>query len=147
MPLIIYSISREISKEEAESLIEDAEKFLDRITIALDELKIWSRWKMLEGIEIKQLRRFADAQGFFTEILRKDWQLLEAEIQQTNFSISYPGIVRAWHWHLIGQVDCFVVLKFLKGALKICAYDDEYKKSSKSIGFWVKSWITNSAKE
>lgn len=35
-----YSISREISKEEAESLIEDAEKFLDRITIALDEVKI-----------------------------------------------------------------------------------------------------------
>jgi uncharacterized protein (UPF0332 family) len=34
-----YSITREISKEEAESLIEDAEKFLDRITIALDEVK------------------------------------------------------------------------------------------------------------
>jgi len=40
MPPTIYSISREISKEEAESLIEDAEKFLDRITIALDEVKI-----------------------------------------------------------------------------------------------------------
>jgi dTDP-4-dehydrorhamnose 3,5-epimerase len=52
---------------------------------------------MLKGIEVKQLRRFADERGFFTEILRKDWQLLEAEIQQTNFSISYPGIVRAWH--------------------------------------------------
>lgn len=34
-----YSITREISKEEAESLIEDAEKFLDRITIALDKIK------------------------------------------------------------------------------------------------------------
>ena len=34
-----YSISREISKEEAESLIEDAEKFLDRIKRALNELK------------------------------------------------------------------------------------------------------------
>ena len=34
-----YSISREISKEEAESLIEDAEKFLDRIKRALVELK------------------------------------------------------------------------------------------------------------
>ena len=25
-------------------------------------------------------------------------------------------------------MDCFVVLKFLKGALKICAYDDETKE-------------------
>ena len=41
---------------------------------------------------------------------------------QANFSISYPGIVRAWHRHLMGQIDCFVVLR---GALKICAYDDE----------------------
>lgn len=34
-----YSISREISKEEAESIIEDAEKFLDRIKRVLEELK------------------------------------------------------------------------------------------------------------
>jgi len=39
MQPIFYSISREISKEEAESIIEDAEKFLDRITRAMDELK------------------------------------------------------------------------------------------------------------
>jgi len=77
---------------------------------------------MLKGIEVKPLRRFADERGFFTEIMRRDWQLLDDEIVQANFSISYPGIVRAWHRHLRGQVDCFVVLK---GALKICAYDDE----------------------
>ena len=76
---------------------------------------------MLKGIEVKQLRRFADERGFFTEIMRKDWQLLDEEVVQANFSISYPGMVRAWHRHLRGQVDCFVVLK---GALKICAYDD-----------------------
>ena len=34
-----YSISREISKEEAESIIEDAKKFLERIKRALEELK------------------------------------------------------------------------------------------------------------
>jgi len=34
-----YSISREISKEEAEAIIEDAEKFLERIKRALEELK------------------------------------------------------------------------------------------------------------
>jgi dTDP-4-dehydrorhamnose 3,5-epimerase len=77
---------------------------------------------MLKGIEVKPLRRFADERGFFTELMRKDWQLLEDELVQANFSISYPEMVRAWHRHLRGQVDCFVVLK---GAMKICAYDDE----------------------
>ena len=77
---------------------------------------------MLKGIEVKPLRKFADERGFFTEIMRRDWQLLDEELLQANFSISYPGMVRAWHRHLRGQVDCFVALK---GALKICAYDDE----------------------
>ena len=78
---------------------------------------------MLEGIEVKALKKFADERGFFTEIMRMDWkEVFHEEIAQTNFSISYPGMVRAWHRHLRGQIDCFVVLK---GALKICAYDDE----------------------
>jgi len=34
-----YSVSREISKEEAESIVEDAEKFLERIKRAIDEMK------------------------------------------------------------------------------------------------------------
>jgi dTDP-4-dehydrorhamnose 3,5-epimerase len=56
--------------------------------------------------------------------MRIDWKDLlgEDKIVQVNLSVSYPGIVRAWHRHLRGQVDYFLVLK---GALKICAYDDE----------------------
>jgi dTDP-4-dehydrorhamnose 3,5-epimerase len=78
---------------------------------------------MLDGIEVKPLRRFGDERGFFTEIMRRDWKdIFHEEVVQANFSISYPGMVRAWHRHVRGQVDCFVVLK---GAMKICAYDDE----------------------
>jgi dTDP-4-dehydrorhamnose 3,5-epimerase len=81
---------------------------------------------MLKGIEVKALRKFADERGFFTEIMREDWRdIFQDEIVQANFSISYPGMVRAWHRHLRGQVDCFVVLK---GAAKICAYNDETKE-------------------
>jgi dTDP-4-dehydrorhamnose 3,5-epimerase len=81
---------------------------------------------MLKGIEIKPLRRVVDERGFFTEIMREDWRdIFQDEIVQANFSISYPGMVRAWHRHLRGQVDCFAVLK---GAAKICAYDDETKE-------------------
>lgn len=81
---------------------------------------------MLEGIKIKSLKKFGDERGFLTEIMRRDWKdVFQEEVVQANLSISYPGIVRAWHRHLRGQVDHFVVLK---GALKICAYDDEIEE-------------------
>lgn len=78
---------------------------------------------MLKGIQIKPLKRRPDERGSLTEVMRKDWRelLREDEIAQANLSISYPGIIRAWHRHSRGQVDYFIVLK---GALKICAFDD-----------------------
>jgi len=79
---------------------------------------------MLEGIQIKPIKRIHDERGFFMELMRKDWRELlgEDEIVQANLSMSYPGIVRAWHRHLKGQVDHFVALK---GAIKICAFYEE----------------------
>jgi len=86
---------------------------------------------MLKGIEIKPLKKFADERGVFAEIMRNDWKgVFQEEVVQANFSVSYPGIVRAWHRHMRGQVDYFVVLK---GALKICAYDDETKELDEII--------------
>ncbi|HON36688.1 MAG TPA: dTDP-4-dehydrorhamnose 3,5-epimerase family protein [Methanothrix sp.] len=78
---------------------------------------------MLPGIVVKPLKRFADERGFFTEIMRTDWRdVIQDDIVQANMSVSYPGMVRAWHRHERGQVDHFLVIR---GALKICAYDDE----------------------
>lgn len=87
---------------------------------------------MLEGIRIKPIKRRFDERGFFTEIIRKDRRELldKDELAQANLSMSYPGIIRAWHRHLRGQTDYFIVLK---GALKICAYDDESKELDEVI--------------
>lgn len=78
----------------------------------------------LPGVKTYDLKIFLDERGFFSEAVRRDWRefLGEDEIVQINVSFSYPGIVRAWHRHVRGQVDYFLVLK---GAMKICAYDDE----------------------
>jgi dTDP-4-dehydrorhamnose 3,5-epimerase len=77
---------------------------------------------MLPGIIVRPLRRSADERGFFTEIMRSDWtDVFQDEVCQANMSISYPGMVRAWHKHEKGQVDRFLTIK---GAMKICAYDD-----------------------
>ena len=87
---------------------------------------------MLPGIVIKPLKRFPDERGSFTEIFRTVWKELVGDeaVAQANLSVSYPGMVRAWHKHERGQIDYFVVVK---GALKICAYDDVSKELNEVI--------------
>jgi len=79
---------------------------------------------MLSGIIIKPIKRLSDERGFFAEIMRNDWtELFENDtINQANLSFTYPSAIRAWHRHLRGQIDYFVALK---GAIKICAYDEK----------------------
>ena len=79
---------------------------------------------MLDGIRIKPIKRLPDERGFFSEVMRTDWRGLFAEdtIAQINHSFTYPNIIRAWHRHLRGQVDYFLVLR---GTIKICAFDDK----------------------
>jgi len=78
----------------------------------------------IEGVRTYDLEKRIDERGFFAEVLRKDWKELLGDegIAQVSISMSYPGIVRAWHRHARGQVDYWVVIQ---GALKIAAYDDE----------------------
>jgi dTDP-4-dehydrorhamnose 3,5-epimerase len=76
----------------------------------------------LEGFGTYELKVLPDERGLFAEVLRRDWQEVTGDwIEQVSLSHSYSGMVRAWHRHNRGQVDFITVLK---GALKICAYDD-----------------------
>jgi dTDP-4-dehydrorhamnose 3,5-epimerase len=86
---------------------------------------------MIEGIEVKDLIKHVDERGFFAQLMRQDWKklLLDDTIVQFNLSYSYPGIVRAWHRHVKGQVDYFICIE---GSVKVCAYDD--RKNSMTCG-------------
>ena len=86
----------------------------------------------LKGVKTYELNILPDERGFFAEALRRDWkELLEDEwITQANISYSYPNMVRAWHRHTRGQTDYFLVLK---GAMKICAYEEETGKMAEII--------------
>lgn len=83
----------------------------------------------LEGIRVYDLKKLPDERGFLAEVLRQDWRELlhDDRIVQANISVSYPGIIRAWHRHARGQVDYLVVLD---GVLKIAAYDDRVNSST-----------------
>src|SRR6267143_1644848 len=86
---------------------------------------------MLPGVRIQDIKKIVDERGFFGEIMRQDWKDLlgDDSIGQANLSLSYPGMIRAWHRHSRGQVDYFIVLR---GSIKICAYDD--KQGSRTNG-------------
>jgi len=85
---------------------------------------------VLPGFVVKDLKRIPDERGYFAEVMREDWKdfLDEDLIVQVNISLSYPGMIRAWHRHKQGQVDYFIALK---GALKVCAYDDREGSETK----------------
>lgn len=86
----------------------------------------------LKGVRTYEVNIIPDERGFFAEAFRQDWkELVEDEwIVQANISHSYPNIVRAWHKHVRGQVDYFLVLE---GAMKICAYQEESGKMAEVV--------------
>ena len=78
----------------------------------------------LEGVQVYNLKKHPDERGYFSEVLRQDWKdfLGTDKIVQSGLSMSYPGIVRAWHQHTRGQVDYFLVIQ---GTVRIVIYDDQ----------------------
>ena len=52
----------------------------------------------IEGVKIKTLIRHADDRGFFQEILQDDEGLLK-RFGQASMSKTYPGVIKAFHYH------------------------------------------------
>ena len=53
---------------------------------------------MIQGVVVKKLVRHPDDRGYFMEILRDDDNLLR-RFGQASFSKSYPGVIKAFHYH------------------------------------------------
>ena len=72
----------------------------------------------IQGVEVKRLQAHADDRGHLTEILRRDDPIFEG-FGQCYFSVSYPGVIRGWHYHK-KQTDYFACLS---GMIKVPLYD------------------------
>lgn len=53
---------------------------------------------MISGVVVKKLLRHPDDRGFFMEILRDDDGLFKC-FGQASLSKSYPGVIKAFHYH------------------------------------------------
>jgi len=73
---------------------------------------------MIEGVKIKKLKVIPDERGRLMEILRGDEQIFQ-RFGQVYMTTTYPGVIKAWHYHKI-QTDNIAVVK---GMLKVALYD------------------------
>ncbi|MET3698877.1 dTDP-4-dehydrorhamnose 3,5-epimerase [Bacillus oleivorans] len=53
---------------------------------------------MIEGVKVKKLIKHCDDRGFFMELVRDDEDLL-SRFGQASMSMSYPGVIKAFHYH------------------------------------------------
>jgi dTDP-4-dehydrorhamnose 3,5-epimerase len=51
---------------------------------------------MIEGVIAKPLKQVADERGWFTEILRNDWEHFK-KFGQVCVTAAYPQVVKTWH--------------------------------------------------
>jgi len=73
---------------------------------------------LIEGVKVKKLVKHADDRGYFMEVLRDDDHLLE-RFGQLSASLSYPGVIKAFHYHK-KQDDIWF---FPKGNAQVVLYD------------------------
>ena len=67
--------------------------------------------RLISGVRVHQLVIWPDDRGYFLELLRGGQGLVNEfawETTQVSASLSYPGTVKAFHYHL-QQTDCWSV--------------------------------------
>ena len=72
----------------------------------------------IHDVKTKTLRLIPDERGFLLEMLRADDELF-TKFGQAYVSATYPGVVKAWHYHKV-QVDHFVCIA---GMIKLVLVD------------------------
>ena len=73
---------------------------------------------MIDGVVVKQCAVHGDDRGFLMEVVRDDEPVFR-QVKQTTFTVSYPGVVKAFHWHR-RQWDVWF---FSAGMVQVVMYD------------------------
>jgi len=73
---------------------------------------------MIEGVRQKKLMKHCDDRGYFAEVIRDDDHLLK-RFGQASISMSYPGVIKAFHYHKY-QDDVWF---FPSGNAQVVLYD------------------------
>ena len=83
----------------------------------------------IHGVRTRKLRVMPDERGWLMEILRADDAELFSKFGQVYVSATYPGVVKAWHYHL-KQVDHFACVAGMVKLVLIDTRDDSPTKGA-----------------
>ncbi len=76
--------------------------------------------ELIVGVKVKQLKPIPDERGRLFEILRNDERDFFEKFGQAYMTTTYPGVVKAWHYHKL-QEDFFTCVV---GMIKLVIYDN-----------------------
>jgi len=94
-------------------------KMVELKPVFVDEgLIIRGSGKLIDGVKARRAKVISDQRGRLGEIFRADDPMFE-KFGQVYFTTTYPGVVKAWHYHK-KQTDHFYVIA---GTVKIALYD------------------------
>jgi dTDP-4-dehydrorhamnose 3,5-epimerase len=83
---------------------------------------------LIQGVRTKPLRLIPDERGWLMEVLRADEELF-ASFGQVYVSATYPGVVKAWHYHK-RQVDNFACVA---GMVKLVLVDTREDSPTRGV--------------
>ena len=86
---------------------------------------------LIEGVRVDPIAVWPDDRGHFMEVLRVGQGLaagFPAATSQVSATLTYPGVVKAFHYHL-RQFDCWTVIN---GMLQVALAD--LRKGAKTYG-------------
>ncbi len=98
-----------------------------KAVFADEGLIVRSSGKLIDGVKARRAKVMPDERGRLGEIFRADDPWFE-KFGQVYFTTTYPGVVKAWHYHK-KQTDNFYVIK---GTVKVALYDQ--RKDSPTCG-------------
>lgn len=78
---------------------------------------------MIEGVFFHPLKLNLDDRGFLVEVLRSSH--FPEKIAQINYTETYPGVIKAFHWHK-NQFDGWFLVK---GEIQVVLFDLRYNES------------------
>jgi len=77
--------------------------------------------KLIQGVQLKKLDLKFDDRGFLVEVLKKGDEIFpkKEKILQATYTETYPGVIKAFHWHK-KQWDFWFVFR---GMAQVVLYD------------------------
>ena len=85
--------------------------------------------KLIQGVKTKKLRLIPDERGWLMEVLRSDDSEFFKKFGQVYVSATYPGVVKAWHYHK-QQIDNFACIT---GMVKLVLIDTRDESPTKNV--------------